>query len=286
MYKSTLSQCKYRLGGLRRLNSVRSLQTACTVHHTSFKQALSLAIKEASAPHYGFTSNDMPSHALVLVSRAYFPEVQADQYAQTVYSSIIEALGDDTIQVVSAVVDDVASTKDVKNAQGHPTRGVSLFLASEDEGASIHTFEDKVDRNISLGRAWKSQGDPANQETIDDGWVPTGDWKELLGGGGSSTSPSETTTIVPAQNVQSAILVGKGDFFAIDWPAQLFPKATVYGIPASITPFLTGYPITLSHNDKILKNGGVAIGFNRKQAQVHITHPRLKLLGEALTVTK
>lgn len=227
----------------------------------------------------------MPSHALLLVSRAYFSGMSADDYAEITHSSIAKALGDDTIQVISAVVDNVPVAGGAGGTKDYLRKGVSLLLTSEDEGAIINTFEDSVDRAVSLGRAWKSQGNPQNQETIDDGWVPSGDWKELLGGG-TSTSPSEITTIVPIRDVKSAIVITTGDFAAIDWPAQMFPRANIYGLTAAITPFLTGLPITLSHNNKVLKSGGIAVGFLRDQTELKIEHPRLKRLGDAVTITK
>lgn len=263
----------------------RSLQTACTVHHQSLTEALTIALKDASAPHHGFTPFDMPSHALVLVSRPYFPETDISTYAQTIHSSITKALGNDAIDVISAVVDDIPSADQAQDNLHKSSRAVSLLIASEDERTVVRPFEDRVDRAISLGRAWKSQGDTQNQETIDDGWVPSGDWKDLLGGG-TSKSPSEVSNIVADLDVKSAIVVTNGEFAAIDWPAQMFPNASTYGLAGAKTPFLTGLPITLSHNGRLLKGGGVAIGFTKDHALTSISRPRLKKLGKAVIITK
>lgn len=269
------------------ISSGRSIQTACTVHHDSLTQAVKLAIQESSAPHHGFTSSDMPSHAFVLISRHYFPEEESHgSFANTIHSTITESLGNNNIDIIGAVVDEIhdRNTGTLKTGHASP-RGVSLFLASEDERASIHVFEDKVDRNISLGRAWKSQGKDDNAETIDDSWIPSGDWKTLLGGTKQS-APSDTLHIAPLNDVKSAFVIGKGDFSAMDWPAQLFPMAKKYGITAAITPFLTGYPITMMHNKKLLHSGGIAMGFSKDLTGVKVTQPFLKVLGEPLSVTK
>lgn len=263
----------------------RSIQTACTVHHDSLVDAIKLAIQESSAPHHGFTSSDMPSHAFVLVSRHYFPEEQSGpSFVQAVHSTITKSLGDDTIEITGAVVDEIHSRRAGPHSRNSP-RGVSLLLISEDERASIHIFEDKVDRNISLGRAWKSQGKNDNAETIDDSWVPTGDWKSLLSGARQS-APSEEKHLEPSNSIKTALVVGKGDFSAMDWPARLFPRAKKYGVTAAITPFLTGYPITMMHNKKLLQNGGIALGFRSDSTSAKISQPRLKILGEPLSVTK
>lgn len=262
----------------------RYIQTACTVHQESFTQALSTAIREASSPHHGFTTSDMPSHALLLISRHFFPESDSSNLATTIHQSIIQALGDDTIEVISAVVDEIPQ-KVADGTSVNGKRGVSLLLASEDERASIHVFEDKVDRNISLGRAWKSQGHPENQETIDDEWLPTGNWKELLSGG-TASPPSGVTNIVPVSDVKSALIVSQGNFASIDWAAQLLPKAYKYGLSAAVTPFLTGFPITLTHNNEILKSGGIAMAFRAHPKKMQVRYPRLSILGDPLPVTK
>ncbi|CCG82224.1 protein of unknown function [Taphrina deformans PYCC 5710] len=222
----------------------------------------------------------MPSQAIVLISRHYFPTLSAEKLGENVHSLITASLGDDTIDVIGAIVDDVST--EISSAG---RKGVSLLLVSEDEQAKIHVFEDTVNRDISLGRAWKSQGDASNEETIDDQWVPSGDWKSLLSGG-TTAAPSQSTNIEGHSQVVSAIVVSKSEFSSIDWPAQLFPNASKYGLTPAATPFLTGHPITLMHNRRVLTNGGIALAFTRTQNKAKILHPGLKRLGGPLTVTK
>lgn len=226
----------------------------------------------------------MPSHALLLISRHFFPETESKNLARNIHQSIIQALGDDTIEVISAVVDEVPY-QDASGKSISGSKGLSLLLASEDERASIHVFEDKVDRNISLGRAWKSQGHPENQETIDEEWLPAGNWKDLLSGG-TASPPSGMTNIVPVPDVKSALIVSQGDFASIDWAAQLLPNSYKYGLSAAVTPFLTGLPITLTHNGETMKSGGIAMAFRAQPKSIQVNYPRLKILGETLPVTK
>lgn len=261
----------------------------------SLSESLSVAIKEASAPHHGFRASDMPSHALVLISRHYFPGLSADNLGIGVESAITGATGCDFIEVASAVVDEISPR--------HPgVKGVSLLLLSQSEDASIHVFHDSVNRDISLGRAWKSQGHGKNQETLDDGHLPaSGDWKSLLSGDVAATPPSSATATAPGtssslasteevfNNVQSAIIVTKPSFSAMDWPAQLFPRAVKVGLVPSSTPFLTGLPFTLTHRKTVLKDAGIAIAFgelDRKKRTARVSHPSLKPLGQPLSGTK
>lgn len=276
----TCRRLSHRLGASTVGQRSRLIQTACTVHDASLSTALQTAIAEASAPHHGFTSSDMPSQAIVFISRHYFPTLSAERLGENIHSLITGALGDDTIDVIGAVVDDVSTASASKGR-----KGVSLLLVSEDEQAKVHVFEDFVNRDISLGRAWKSQGDALNEETMDDQWVPSGDWKTLLSGG-TSEAPSQTNNIKGHSQVMTAIVVSKSEFSSIDWPAKLFPNANKYGMTPAATPFLTGFPITMLHNRKLLTNGGIALAFTSKRKKVEILHPGLKRLGEPLRVTK
>lgn len=258
----------------------RHVQTACTVYNDSLGTSITEAIRQTSAPHHGFTSLDMPSQALLLISRHYFPELSAQGLAEGIHATVTQALGDDNIEVVSAVVDEIPTSIAPRGA-----KGVSLLLVSEDELASIQVFVDEVNRDISLGRAWKSQGDAANVETMDDQWVPSGDWKALLSGG-TTTAPSQTNTISAIKDAKSAIIISKPEFSAIDWPAQMLPNAFKYGLTPAKTPFLTGLPITMTHNKTTLKNGGFALVFRDRFKTSSMTHARLKILGDSLRVSK
>lgn len=257
------------------LKSVRNIQTASTVHHKSLHEALSLALKEASAPHHGYTSNDMPSHILILVSRHYFP-CNIKDLPSFLHKSVTDAIGDDTIQVAGGIVDEVL----IKGLSGTP--GVSILIASEDEKAAIHVFEDPTDRTISVGRAWKSQ---ASQEKPFDeaNWTPSGDLKNLFSG---TTSSPQHRSITAQDHVRDAIILAKGDFSALDWPRQLFRRARLYGLLPSATPFLTGLPMTLTFNSKLVTGGGIAMAFRDRHAKCQIKHPQLAELGDLITITK
>ena len=246
----------------------RYIQTACTAHGPSLQKTLLAAIKEASAPHHGFTSNDMPSHALVLISRHYFPS-DVLNVAKFLHATVSDAIGDDTIQVIGGIVDSTGRSS-----------GVSILLASEDERASVHLFEDKQDRTISVGRAWKMQGKQDTTPASESEWTPTGNWKDLMSG---ITESTQEVKAIP--DVKEAIILSKGEFGAIDWPTQLFPDAKVFGLVPSATPFLTGEAVTMCYNDKIITSGGVALAF-RKEHTSDVQHPQLKILGDPLAVTK
>jgi hypothetical protein len=254
----------------------RSIQTASTVHHDRLEDALILAIQNASAPHYGFTSNDMPSQALILVSQQYFPSKVSD-LAKFLHDTVTKAIGDDTIQVIGGIVDDIP----LDQVQGSP--GVSLLLVSEDEQASVHVFEDSTDRTISVGRAWKDQGTSTEDTGTNTAWLSPEGIKDLFSG---TSQYGFKSSITSQHNIKDAIVLAKGEFSSIDWPSQMFPNATISGMLPAITPFLTGHPMTLCYNGETVTSGGVALAFPRAQFTRTIRRPRLKILGSMITITK
>jgi hypothetical protein len=250
----------------------RSIVTAATAYAPQLQQALHAAISETTALHHGFTSNDMPSQAIFLISRSYFPLSLDGTLAQLLRKTVTDAVGEHC-QVASAVVDAVGETA-----------GVSMLVASEDEGALLLPFRDQIDRQISLGRAWKDQ---ASQTASEDWQIPAdASWKSILSDVSAFEKASTGLALKPHPQMRSAIVVSGTGFSGLDWPSQLLPNARKTGLLASMTPFLTGLPVTMTHEDQMISRGGWALAFPHARAELQVAYPNLHKLGEPLLVTK
>jgi len=67
------------------------------------------------------------------------------------------------------------------------------------------------------------------------------------------------------------------------------PEASKLGLIASSTPFVTGRPVTLFHNDRIYSDGAVGLALTKTttpRAKLKIGFPKLKALTPPLTVTR
>src|ERR1700722_3453330 len=61
------------------------------------------------------------------------------------------------------------------------------------------------------------------------------------------------------------------------------------GLIASSTPFITGRPVTLFHNDKIYSSGAVGValtGLQKDTPRPRIDFPELMAISEGLTITR
>lgn len=258
--------------------------TACTVHCGDMSQALDVAISQASAPHHGFDSNDMPSHALLLLSKRYFP-ARIDNLGSWARSHISKATGTDYVDVACCVVDDVPG----ESPSDQAAAGLSLLLASEDERVKFLRFRDTQDRAISLGRAFKDQGQSdadffdAPDWSASNGKSP---WQDILSGGSASRQDAGAD-IVPEPSFRSALIVSDRHFGVTDWPTRLLPNARKVGLVTAATPFLTGRDMTMTFNDEYIENGGLAMAFAKPLAELAIDRHRLRpLSGDVLRIDK
>ncbi len=258
----------------------RGIVTGRTVYDVDLSLSIARAIEDSLKHANAFTESDRPRHALLLISRSFFPSSLSRDLARTVDSLVRQSIPNvPELDVLGAVVDRVGLR------QG---RGVSLLLVSESEAAEIGLLEDKVDREIRVGRAWKQQGaDPEEKENT---WTPTfargedySGWKEIMGRGSLCTNSSR---IEPKPSVTTAVLVSSDGFERVDWPSQMFPGSQKLGLVASQTPFLTGSPSTMIYNGRLVTAGGLGLGLTKAMTMPVMHHSSLKRLSEPLVITK
>ncbi|BFZ55315.1 hypothetical protein PYCC9005_002355 [Savitreella phatthalungensis] len=226
----------------------------------------------------------MPSHALLLLSKSYFASGGGvPDLGNWAKKHITAATGTEFIDVACAVVDDIALPDSTSSS---PTSSVSLLLVSEDERAKFVKFDDEEDRTISLGRAWKDQGEShrisADEKDNDDAseWDPEGrSWKDILSGTDRGSTLERNLATSAETDFSAAVIVGDRHFGSVDWPTTLLPNAEKVGVLAAETPFLTGRRMTVALNGHMIESGGIALAFRRAFAARHVTRQRLRALA-------
>ncbi|TFY50665.1 hypothetical protein EVG20_g11394, partial [Dentipellis fragilis] len=115
------------------------------------------------------------------------------------------------------------------------------------------------------------------------------DWEDVWSrSAGAYTLPEELETLRKrADDVHTIVCLTDNAPQGLMSALSAFPNASKLGLIASSTPFVTGRPFTLMHNDAVLSSGAVGLAlFKPPRPAATTAFPGLTALTEELTVTR
>ncbi|CAI2170378.1 8657_t:CDS:2 [Funneliformis geosporum] len=252
----------------------KKLLTTLSAHHTSAKEAIDSLIC-SSTKEYDI--------CLVFASRTYEPK-DIEIIPQYLHSKLKpKFLG-------GCVVDKIYGNN---NNNGH---GISLLLGNRKkndtrfdgfsiniEGSKRHQY-----KSNSVGR-WKNLDDFKDKNGEFSNLFDIKKFQSISSVPNEFDLPEELNRL-KNNNISPDLILLASDSEPYQFLESLdhhFPTTKKIGIIGTSTPFLTGRPFSLFHNNSVLSRGiiGVAITDKSFKNQLQVDHPSLNAVGDPLRIT-
>ncbi|PKC73043.1 hypothetical protein RhiirA1_530731 [Rhizophagus irregularis] len=258
-------------------NDSKKLLTTLSASHISIKEAID-TLSESSPKEYDV--------CLVFVSRTYELK-DIEIIPQYLYSKFKpKFLG-------GCVVDKIYNNNNNNNTKNNNGHGISLLLGNWKNFSGFctnikgpkHQF-----KSNSVGR-WKSLDDIKNDNESFD-LFDINKFKSISSVPNEFDLPEELK-ILKNKNINPDLIFLVSDSEPYQFLESLdhhFPTSKKIGIIRTSTPFLTGQPFSLFHNNNIFSRGTIGVALtaespNEFKNQFQIEHPSLSTIGDPLKIT-
>ncbi|GBC03083.1 hypothetical protein RclHR1_04990006 [Rhizophagus clarus] len=256
------------------LNDSKKLLTTLSASHISIKEAIDTLIE---------SSPKECDVCLVFVSRTYELK-DIEIIPQYLYSKFKpKFLG-------GCVVDKIYNNNNTNNNDGH---GISLLLGNWKNFSGFCTNikgQSHQFKSNSVGR-WKSLDDIKNDDELSN-LFDINKFKSISSVPNEFDLPEELK-ILKNKNINPDLIFLVSDSEPYQFIESLdyhFPTSKKIGIIGTSTPFLTGQPFSLFHNDNIFSRGTIGVALSAESTntfknQFQIEYPSLSTIGDPLKIT-